>query len=150
MTASLTLGDMEDLAFSLARELLRFDQPIPDFDRRSPGVLESCLAVPFQTFGRWSPYPTLGAKAAMLFYLLIKNHPFYNGNKRIAITALLVFLSLNDRWIRASIDEAYRLAVWVAASDPADKDLVVAGVRGFIESHLIGDGEATGPSTRPR
>jgi death-on-curing protein len=144
------VADVEDLAFSLARELLRFDQPIPDFDRRSPGILESCLAVPFQAFGHWSPYPTLATKAAMLFYLLIKNHPFYNGNKRIAITALLVFLSLNDKWVRASIDEAYRLAVWVAGSDPADKDLVVAGVRGFIEDHLIGAGEALGRSTGPR
>jgi death-on-curing protein len=48
-------------------------------------------------------YPTLVATAAILFYLMIKNHPFQNGNKRIAITTLLTFLYNNNKWLRADI-----------------------------------------------
>jgi len=84
-----TVKDVEYIAFKLAREMLSFDEPIPDFSTRFPNVLESCLAVPFQSFSGKSLYPTLISKAAMLFYLLIKNHPFQNGNKRIAIEKFL-------------------------------------------------------------
>ena len=136
MTTRLTLADVETIAFALAREDLRFDQPIPPFDTRFPGVLESCLSVPHQVFGGQSPYRSLTAKAAILFYLLIKNHPFQNGNKRIAFTSLLVFLSLNNRWLDAEVGEAYRLAVAVASSEPAAKDLIVAGIRGFLEDRI--------------
>ncbi|QQG42451.1 MAG: Fic family protein [Candidatus Giovannonibacteria bacterium] len=45
-------------------------------------VLESCLATPFHSFGGKSAYKGLIGKASMLFYLLVKNHPFQNGNKR--------------------------------------------------------------------
>jgi len=48
-------------------------------------------------------YHGLIGKAAILFYLLIKNHPFKNGNKRIAITTVLVFLSINKKWLK--VDE---------------------------------------------
>jgi len=51
------------------------------------------------------------AHAAILFYLLNKNHPFANGNKRIALTALLVFLFLNGKWVVAGQDELYRFAI---------------------------------------
>ena len=133
MITRLTLADVESIAFRLAREELEFREPIPAFSTRFPGILESCLGVPFQAFGGQSPYRSLAAKSAILFYLLIKNHPFQNGNKRIAFTSLLVFLWLNDRWLEVSTKKAYRLAVATAKSDPADKDLIVAGIRGLIE-----------------
>ncbi|MCD6413541.1 MAG: type II toxin-antitoxin system death-on-curing family toxin [Elusimicrobia bacterium] len=46
----------------------------------------------------------------------VKNHPFQNGNKRIAITTLLVFLYKNGKWIKADIYEFYEFAMWVAQS----------------------------------
>jgi len=46
-------------------------------------------------------YPTLVSKASFLFYLMIKNHPFQNGNKRIAITTLFTFFILT----RSSVQE---------------------------------------------
>ena len=59
----------------------------------------------FQSFSGKDLYPTLATKASILFYLMIKNHPFQNGNKRIAITTLLTFLYENGKWILAIIAE---------------------------------------------
>ena len=49
-------------------------------------------------------------KAAILFYLLIKNHPFQNGNKRMAVTALFLFLYLNKKWLKVDNTELYNFA----------------------------------------
>ena len=62
---------------------------------RDDGLLESALAAPFQTFGGEPVYPSLQAKAAQLGFGLICNHPFLDGNKRIGVHAMLVFLAVN-------------------------------------------------------
>jgi len=68
---------------------------------------------------------------------LIKNHPFQNGNKRIAITTLLVFLDKNDKWLRVDNVEFYNFAVWVASS-PADvKEETVAAIEKFVKKNLV-------------
>lgn len=133
----LTLEEIHHVAHRLATETMSWNEPIPPFDTRFPGRLESCLKTPFQTFGGKDPYPRLEDKAALLFYLLIKNHPFQNGNKRIAVTALFVFLSLNHRWLQISNEDLYDLALFVASSPPKMKDAVVRGVRDLIQRGLV-------------
>jgi prophage maintenance system killer protein len=132
----ITIADVEYLAFQLAKEHLSFDEPIPDFSTRFPNVLESCVLTPFQRFSGKGLYPTLVAKASILFYLMIKNHPFQNGNKRIAITALLTFLFVNDKWLEADTQELYNFTVWVAQSPSRFKEQVVAAIQVFIRDHL--------------
>ena len=132
----LSITDMEFVAFRLARGHLAFDEPIPDFSSRYPNVLESCLAVPFQRFYGQPAYPTLVAKASILFYLMIKNRPFQNGNKRVAITTLAVLLLRNGKWLAMDADLLYRFTVWIAQSRPEDKDFVLAGIQRVLESHL--------------
>jgi death-on-curing protein len=133
----LSVKEVEAVAFHLARKHLKFDEPIPDFSSRYPNILESCLAVPFQRFYGQSAYPTLVARASILFYLLIKDHPFQNGNKRIALTTLLVFLLKNGKWLKIDLDVLYRLTVWIAESKPPDKDFVLAATRKLLEDHLV-------------
>ena len=132
----ITIADVEYLAFRLAKEHLSFDEPIPDFSTRFPNSLESCVLTPFQRFSGKALYPTLVAKASILFYLMIKNHPFQNGNKRIAITTLLTFLYGNNKWLKTDIQELYNFTVWVAQSPAQLKDHVVAGIQKFIRDHL--------------
>ena len=67
----ITVADVEYLAFRLAKEHLSFDEPIPDFSTRFPNLLESCVLTPFQIFSGKALYPTLIAKASILFYLMI-------------------------------------------------------------------------------
>lgn len=133
----LSVQEIREIAFDLARKTMTWDEPIPDFETRFPNVLESCLAAPFQTFDKKHLYKGLTEKAAVLFYLMIKNHPFTNGNKRIAVTTLLVFLSLNDKWIKVSNQELYNFSVWVAGSPAQVKDQAVEAVEKFIEKNLV-------------
>lgn len=132
----LSVREVKEIAIELARNTMSWDEPIPDFDTRFPNILESCLATPFQTFDRKHLYRGMTEKAAVLFYLMIKNHPFTNGNKRIAVTTLLVFLALNGKWIEVSDQEFYNFAVWIAASPPQVMDETVEAVKGFIEKNL--------------
>jgi len=133
----LTVQEVEYLAFRLAREHLSFDEPIPDFSTRFPNALESCLVTPFMKFSGKSLYPSLTAKGSILFYLLIKNHPFQNGNKRIALTTLLVFLHRNGKWLKVDTQEFYNFTVWVAQSPAMLNDEVVMAIEKFIKSHLV-------------
>ena len=133
----LALEHVQHLAFRLAKETMAWNEPIPDFVSRFSGKLESCLKTPFQTFGGKDPYPTLEHKAAMLFYLMIKNHPFQNGNKRIAVTSLFVFLAINQRWLSISNEDLYSLAVMVAMGPAPMKEAMVLGIKAFIQKHLI-------------
>lgn len=133
----ITIADVEYISFRLAKELMSFNEPIPEFKSRYPNILESCLAVPFQHFDRKALYQGLNAKAAILFYLMIKNHPFQNGNKRIAMTTLFVFLYLNKKWITVDTTELYNFAIWVAQSPAAFKNETAQAVEKFITMHEI-------------
>ena len=62
---------------------------------RDENLLDSALNAPFQTFAGVELYPSLLEKASRLGYGLIQNHPFVDGNKRIGLHVMLVFLQLN-------------------------------------------------------
>lgn len=132
----LTVKEVEYIAFRLAKETLSFNEPIPDFSTRFPNILESCLAAPFQAFAGKSPYPGLIGKAGILFYLMVKNHPFQNGNKRIAMTTLFVLLYKNKKWLKADTQELYNFTLWIAQSPPKFKDETLQAINKFFRTHL--------------
>jgi death on curing protein len=134
---ALTIGEVQTIAHTLAKALMSWDEPIPDFETRFPHALESCLATPFVSFKKHRPYPTLEDKAAVLFYLMNKNHPFKNGNKRIAITTFMVFLKKNGKWIKVDNQELYNFAKWVASSNPKLMEQTVAAIKKFLELYII-------------
>jgi len=134
---TLSVKEIEYAAYQLAKELMTFNEPMPDFKTRFPNVLESCLAIPFQSFSGHSPYTGLVEKASILFYLMIKNHPFQNGNKRIAVTALLIFLYKNGKWITVDAMELYNFAKWVAYSNPKVKQPTLAAINQFLQMYLV-------------
>jgi death-on-curing protein len=126
------------LAHALAKKMMEWGEPIPDFETRYPNILEACIASPFQTFDKKLLYKGLEEKAAALFYGLIKNHPFQNGNKRIAVATLLVFLYRNGKWLKVDSSELYRFAVWIAQSPPDLRNEVMPAIKKFIRKNLIG------------
>jgi len=132
----LNVKEVEYIAFRLAQELLSFNEPIPGFSTRYPNVLESCLSAPFQTFAAQSLYSSLIDKAGVLFYLLIKNHPFQNGNKRIAMTALFVFLYKNNKWLKTDTQELYNFTMWIAQSPPGAKNECLQAIQKFLKGHI--------------
>lgn len=137
MIEKLSIAEVEYTAFTLTRELMTYDEPIPDFTTRFPNILESCLAVPFQTFERKPFYKGIVGKAAIIFYLMIKNHPFQNGNKRIAMTTLFVFLYKNKKWLKVDNKELYNFAVWVAESNPKLRRNTVQAIETFLNNYLV-------------
>jgi death-on-curing protein len=133
----LTIKDIEYVAYRLATETMSWSEPIPDFSTRYTNTLERCIEAPFQTFGGRQLYPGLIKKAAILFYLMIKNHPFQNGNKRLAMTTLFIFLFQNKKWIRVDNQELYNFARWVAESNAKLKADTVHATETFLTNYLI-------------
>ncbi len=133
----LTVQDVEYVAHRLAKETMSWSEPIPDFSTRYTNALERCIEQPFQTFDGRQLYPGLLKKASILFYLMIKNHPFQNGNKRLAMTTLLIFLLQNKKWIRVDTQEFYNFAVWVAESNAKLNEDTVRAVETFLGAHII-------------
>jgi death on curing protein len=137
MIRHLTVAEVQLISYRLAKELLEFNEPIPTFESRFPDRLESCLASPFQTFDGKPLYPGLIGKASMLFYLLVKNHPFENGNKRIAIATLFYFLARNGKWIEVDPLSLYEFAKSVAESNPKSRKQAIVKIRSFLKSNIV-------------
>lgn len=97
-----------------AQEWERADGSLPSFQIRDRGLLEATLAEPFTTFDGRPLYPTVTMKGACLFRGLVKDHPLVDGNKRLAVTAMTVFLQINGRDTTYSNDQLYRYAMRVA------------------------------------
>lgn len=104
--------------------------------------LASALGAVMQTFGGEDLYPSLEEKAAQLLYLLVKNHAFVDGNKRIAAALFLWFLERNgalrhaDGQPRISDAALVALTLMIAESRPQEKDALVR-----IVMHLLVGGE---------
>ena len=78
---------------------------------RDVGSLESALARPYATFDQKDLYPTSIDKAAALFESLIINHPFVDGNKRIAYVLIRLVLMADNLDIVASQNEKYAFVI---------------------------------------
>jgi death-on-curing family protein len=133
----ISVTQVESVAHVLARELMEYNEPIPPFSTRFPDRLESCLNTPFQKFSNRSLYRGLVGKSAILFYLMIKNHPFQNGNKRVAIMTLLYFLYKNHYWLDVDNNALYIFANKIAQSNANDSKKSVTDIRSFIRKHLV-------------
>lgn len=129
---------MQQMCHELAVALFdKYNEPIPPFELHDRNKLQAILANPRQTFNQQELYPTLPAKAAILYYSLIKGHPFENGNKRIATSSLLVFLHINKKWLNCSKNELENKAIKVASSKAVEKDKILKGLYSWVQDKLI-------------
>ena len=83
---------------------------------RDIGLLQSAAARPRTTVFGADAYPTLEDKTSALLQSIVRNHPLVDGNKRLGLLAVIVFLGLNGRRLTLSNDEAYDLVIEVATS----------------------------------
>lgn len=91
---------------------------------RDEGLLQSALAAPFQSFAETDAFPSIQQKAARLAYGLVKNHPFVDGNKRIGVHAMLVFLALNGIELEYGQEELSEIILKVASGENSYDDLL--------------------------
>jgi death-on-curing protein len=98
---------------------------------RDLGALESALAQPKATFDGADLYPSVVDKASALAFGLAMNHPFVDGNKRIAHAAMAVFLDLNGFAIEAPVDDQEQLMLNLAAGEVSREKLTT-----WLQSHV--------------
>ena len=102
------------------------------FGKMRGGMFEGSLTAIFQSFNGEELYPSIPEKAANLLYFIIKDHPFYDGNKRIGALLFILFLTLNDYHLTKSgetkiSDQALTaIALLIAESEPKEKGLIVS------------------------
>lgn len=90
---------------------------------RDDNLLESALAQPQATLEGKYLHKNIYEKAAAYGYHLCKNHPFVDGNKRIALIAMLTFLYVNGYDLKISEKEMYLLIMGVANNSISKQDL---------------------------
>lgn len=91
---------------------------------RDPGLLESALYRP-----RTGYYEDLAAMAAALFESLIMNHPFIDGNKRVAFFATDVFLRLNGYKLEVDAKKAHRFLIGLLEKERCTFDKLLPWIR---------------------
>ena len=108
------------------------------FHVRDHGLLASALARPATTVFGADAYPSLDRKAAALLESVVKNHPFFDGNKRSGAFLFLWYLRLNAPLLGKPVEQLITdntlvaLALLVAESLPAQKDLIIRLIEHFI------------------
>jgi death-on-curing protein len=98
---------------------------------RDVGMLESALAQPKAAFAGQDLHGTLAEKAAALCFSLTQNHPFVDGNKRVAHAAMETLLVLNGFELDASVDEQERLMLRLASGEMTRDELAT-----WLQDHL--------------
>ena len=108
------------------------------FGNEKDDSFKSSIGQIYQTFGGEELYPSVEEKAAMLLYLVTKNHSFSDGNKRIAATLFLWFLNNNgilyreDGSKRLADNTLVALTLMIAESKTEEKDVMVKVVVNLI------------------
>lgn len=82
---------------------------------RDKGILESALFHVYATFDGKDLYPTIEEKAARQMFALVSGHPFVDGNKRIGVFVMLIFLEMNEIKIKYTQEELVKLALGTAS-----------------------------------
>ena len=108
------------------------------FGNEKDESFKSSIGQIYQTFGGTELYPSVEEKAAMLLYLVTKNHSFSDGNKRIAATLFLWFMNNNnilyrpDGTKRIADNTLVALTLMIAESKTEEKDIMVKVVVNLI------------------
>ena len=131
LTTEMCLSAVEQLRTSVGGSDL--------FGMERGGSFRGSLAAIFQSYDGKELYPSVQEKAAHLLYFVIKDHPFYDGNKRIGSLLFILFLTLNDCHLTTNgetkiSDRALTaIALLIAESEPKEKGLIVSLVCKLLE-----------------
>lgn len=110
------------------------------FGQERGDTLVGIIGSLYQTFGKHELYPSIEEKAAHLLYFIIKDHPFIDGNKRIASLLFLVFLTRNSYLFRKNGERKINdtalvaLALLIAESEPKQKDVMIKLIMHFLKN----------------
>ncbi len=98
---------------------------------RDVKLLDSAVFRPQAGFAGIEFYATLAAKTAALLHSLIMNHPFLDGNKRVAFAAAEIFLNLNGWKFKATEDELFDFIISIA-----ERKVIFRQMTPWVEMHI--------------
>jgi len=128
----------QHIVAEVKRELMTKKEAGDIFGNERGGAFESVIKNLYQTFAKKELYPDLETKAAHLLYLVIKDHPFSDGNKRIGSFLFVYFLDKNKYLYDAKGEKKINdnaltaLALLVAESHPKEKDVMIALITNLL------------------
>jgi len=130
--------DAINIISKVKKELIAKKEASDLFGQENSNRFKAILGSIYQTFDKKELYPSLEEKAAHLLYFIIKDHPFVDGNKRIASFLFVYFLDKNNFLYRKSGEKKINdnalttLALLIAISDPKDKDRIIKIITNLI------------------
>ncbi|TSC53756.1 MAG: filamentation induced by camp protein fic [Parcubacteria group bacterium LiPW_39] len=122
----------------LKKDLIGKKEASDIFGQERGETLEGILVSIGQSFGGKELYPSIEEKAAHLLYFIIKDHPFVDGNKRIAALLFILFLSKNNYHLdkkgqlKINPNALVALALLIAESRPKQKDIMIKLIINFL------------------
>jgi prophage maintenance system killer protein/prophage antirepressor-like protein len=125
------IQEFRDLIQKTKEKLIQNKEATDLFGKEYEGKFDGTIGAVYQTFAGSDLYPSLDEKAANLLYLVIKNHSFVDGNKRIGSILFVYFLAKNNYLIRPNGESKINdntlvaLALLVAQSKPEEKEILV-------------------------
>ena len=133
--------DCVKIIAELKKELTAKKEAGALFGQEQIGSFEGIIKGLYQTFGKKELYPTIEDKATHLLYLIIKDHPFYDGNKRSAAFLFVYFLDKSDYLFKKSGERKINdnaltaLALLIAESDPKEKETMIKIIKNLIAEY---------------
>jgi len=130
--------DCVKIIAELKKELVAKKESGDLFGQERGGSFEGIIKGLYQTFAKKALYPTIEDKASHLFYLIIKDHPFSDGNKRTSAFLFVYFLDKTDYLFKKSGERKINdnaltaLALLVAESNPKDKEVMVKIIKNLL------------------
>lgn len=99
---------------------------------RDIGILEAAVARTRASVYGEDAYPDLHAKAAALLHSIVTGHALIDGNKRLGWVSVRLFYRLNDKDLRAPVDDAFQLVVSIADGSLRDVPDIANRLRAWI------------------
>lgn len=127
----LKYGEATNVISEIKRELVTKKEASDLFGQENSDRFKGILGSIYQTFDNEEFYPSLEEKAAHLLYFIVKDHPFVDGNKRIASFLFVYYLDKNDFFYsstgerKISDNTLTALTLLIAISNPSEKDKLI-------------------------
>ncbi len=113
-------------------DLLAIEAALGSPGIRDVGLLESALARPQATVFGDDAYPTLVLKGAALTHSIVTNHALVDGNKRLGLVSLRLFVGMNDHGFQATQDEKFDLIMAIADGTLRDVEDIARRIGSFL------------------
>jgi prophage maintenance system killer protein/prophage antirepressor-like protein len=134
----LTYEDCKSVIISIKKELAKKDEATELFGNEKDNSFESIIKNLYQTFSERELYKTLEDKASNLLYLVIKDHSFSDGNKRIGSFLFIYFLDKTNSLYKINGEKKINdnalvaLALLIAESNPEEKEVLIKIIKNLI------------------